>query len=73
LNRPFEKCALDIVGSLSVTMLRNKYLLTFQDDLKKFSKDIPLPNQEAITVVKEFVTNIIYERHPGNGLDEPRF
>jgi len=59
-SEPFEKCALDIVGPLSITTLGNKYL-TFQDDLTKFSKAIPLPNQEATTVAKEFITKIICE------------
>jgi len=45
-KKPFEKCALNIVEPLSVTMLGNKYLLTFQDDPTKFSKAIPLLNQE---------------------------
>jgi len=30
-TRPFEKCALDIVGPLTVTTNGNKYVLTFQD------------------------------------------
>jgi len=60
-NKPFEKCALDVVGSLSITISGNKYVLTFQDDLTKFSKAIPIPNQKATTVAKEFVTKIICE------------
>jgi len=60
-SKLFEKCALDIVEPLSVTMLGNKYLLRFQDDLTKFSKAIPLPNQEATTVAREFITKIICE------------
>lgn len=55
----FEKCAFDIVGPLLITSNGNKYLLTFQDGLTKFSKAIPIPNQEAATVAKKFVTNII--------------
>jgi len=43
-NKPFEKCALNIVGPLSVTTLGNKCLPTFQDDFTKFSKAIPLSN-----------------------------
>jgi len=61
LSKPFEKCALDIVGPLSITTSRNKYLLTFQNDFTKFSKAIPITNQEATTVAKEFVTKIICE------------
>jgi len=58
-TRPFEKCekCLDIVGPLTVTTNGNKYILTFQDNLTKFSKAIPLANQEAATVAKEFVKN----------------
>ncbi|XP_011859870.1 PREDICTED: uncharacterized protein LOC105557283 [Vollenhovia emeryi] len=60
-TRPFEKCALDIVGPLTITATGNKYALTFQDNLTKFSKAIPLENQEANTVAKAFVTKIILE------------
>ena len=60
-TEPFEKCALDIVGPLPETSRRNKYILTFQDLLTKFSKAIPLEDQEANTVAKEFVTRIICE------------
>jgi len=60
-SKPFEKCALDIVGPLTITTQGNKYLLTFQDNLTKFSKAIPIPNQEANTINKEFVTKIILE------------
>jgi len=60
-TRSFEKCALDILGPLTVTTNGNRYLLTFQDSLTKFSKAIPIPNQEANTISKEFVTKIILE------------
>lgn len=49
-TKPFEKCALDIVGPLTVTTNGNKYLLTFQDSLTKFSKAMPIANQEANTI-----------------------
>ena len=58
-SKPFEKCFLDIVGPLVLTENGNKYILTFQDDLTKFSDAIPLINQEASTVAQAFVTNII--------------
>ena len=61
LTRPFEKGALDIVGPLTTTKLGNKYILTFQDHLTKFSKALPLPNQEARTIAEVFVTRIICE------------
>jgi len=52
------KNALDIVKSLTVITNGNKYVLTFQD---KFSKAISLPNQEAATVAKKFITKIVFE------------
>jgi len=60
-TRPFEKCALDIVGPLTVTTNGNKYVLIFQDSLTKFSKAIPLVNQETATIAKEFMTKIVFE------------
>ena len=60
-ERLFEKCALDIVGPLTTTNRGNKYVLTFQDSLTKFSKAIPVDNQEAYTVAKAFVTKVVLE------------
>jgi len=62
-SKYFEKCALDIVDQLTITITTqgNKYLLTFQDSLTKFSKTILIPNQEANTISKECVTKIILE------------
>jgi hypothetical protein len=39
--------------------LRNKYVLTFQDDLSKFIVAVPIPQQDAETVAREFVQNIV--------------
>jgi hypothetical protein len=58
-SKPFEKVYLDIVGPLTLTENGNKYILTFMDDLSKFLRAIPIPNQEANTVAKAFVENII--------------
>ena len=40
-------------------MAGNKYILTCQDDLSKFLVAIPIPQQDAETVAREFVLNII--------------
>lgn len=55
----FERCFLDIVGPLPMTEEGNKYILTFQDDLSKFSEAFPIPNQEAKTVARYFVQEIV--------------
>ncbi|KAJ8881750.1 hypothetical protein PR048_018236 [Dryococelus australis] len=58
-SKLFEKITLDIFGPLTVTDEKNICILTFQDELTKFVTAIPLPNQEAETVAKAFVTEII--------------
>jgi hypothetical protein len=76
-RHPFEKCLLDIVGPMTETMLGNKYILTFQDDLSKFIVAIPIPQQDAETVEKEFV--LICVKHRAKiwctctNLNRPRF
>jgi hypothetical protein len=35
-ERPFQKCYLDVVSPLPVTLEGNKYILTFQDDLSNY-------------------------------------
>jgi hypothetical protein len=40
-------------------VLGNKYILTVQDDLRKFLAAIPIPQQGVETVAKEFVFKIV--------------
>ena len=56
---PFERCALDIVGPMTETVSGNNYILTFQDDLSKFIVAIPIPQQDAETIAREFVLNVV--------------
>lgn len=51
-DQPFEKLAIDIVGPLPLTESGNRFILTAQDDLTKYSFAIPIENHEAITVAK---------------------
>jgi hypothetical protein len=51
--------SLDIVGPLPVTEKGNKYLLTFMDHFTRFCEAIPIAQQNAETVAKEFVRRII--------------
>ena len=50
---------MDIVGPLTQTCEGNKYLLTFQDELSKNTLAVPIPQQDASTVAKVFVEQII--------------
>lgn len=58
-KKSFEKIFLDIVGPLTETYSGNKYILTMQDDLTKYSRAIAIPNQTANVVAREFATNFI--------------
>jgi hypothetical protein len=58
-SQPFESCALDIVGPTRVTNKRNRYILTFQDDLAEFAAAIPIPTQDAETVPHKYMQNIV--------------
>ena len=58
-RKPFEKCAMDIVGLTTATNKGNRYILTFQDDVTKFVVAEPISTQDAETVAPEFVSNIV--------------
>jgi transposase InsO family protein len=58
-EHPFEKCYLDVVGPLPVTLEGNKYILTFQDDLSKYVVVVPVEKQDAETVARAFVEKIV--------------
>jgi len=55
----WEKCALDIVGPLNQTSDGNRYVLTFQDELSKYKIAIPIEQEDAVTVAKAFVEEIV--------------
>ena len=56
---PFELVSMDLVGPLPKTVNGNVYLLTFMDAFTKYSEAIPIPDQTAETVAREFVTHIV--------------
>lgn len=58
-SKPFDRIFLDIVGPLNITFQHNRYILTIQDDLSKYSLAIPIENQESTTIAQAFVENYI--------------
>lgn len=58
-SKPFERIFLDIVGPLPLTENGNKFILTLQDDLTKFSRAFAIPNHEAETIARKFVEGFI--------------
>jgi len=58
-NHPFDKCYLDIVGPLPPSAAGNRYILTFQDDLSKYVVATPISKQDAETVARVFVSQVV--------------
>lgn len=54
-ERPFQRLAIDIVGPLPITVNGNRFILTTQDDLTKYSFARSIPNHEASTVANVLV------------------
>lgn len=57
-ERPFQRIAVDIVGPLPLTENGNRFIITLQDDLTKFSYAKPIPNHEAATIASKLLTFI---------------
>jgi IS30 family transposase len=55
----WEKCALDILGPLIQTLDGHRYVLTFQDELSKYTLAVPIKQQDAMTVARAFVEEIV--------------
>uniref|UniRef100_A0A8C6P488 Gypsy retrotransposon integrase-like protein 1 n=1 Tax=Nothobranchius furzeri TaxID=105023 RepID=A0A8C6P488_NOTFU len=51
-SRPFERIAVDILGPLPETRLRNKYIMVVGDYFSKWTEAFPLPNQAAKTIAR---------------------
>jgi hypothetical protein len=58
-NYPFDKCYLDIVVLLPPSTPGNRDILTFQDDLSKYVVATPTNQQEADTVARVFVSEVV--------------
>jgi cleavage and polyadenylation specificity factor subunit 1 len=59
VGEPFERIEIDIFGPLPLTKSGNKYILTMCDCFTKWTEAIPLADQTASTIAKEFVGNFI--------------
>lgn len=54
-GRGFDKIFIDLVGPLPRSNQGQRYILTIQDELTKFSEAVALPNKEADTVARALV------------------
>ena len=58
-NRPLEKIAMDILGTLPETECINKYVLVIGDYFIKWTKVLPMKDMETATVAKILVQDFI--------------
>lgn len=56
---PMERVALDIMGPLPLSDKGNRYLLVMEDYFTKWTEAVPLPYQEAITVINALIESVI--------------
>lgn len=59
VTRPFQQCAVDIVGPLTKTHSGSQYILTFQDHFSKYPEAFAIADQKAQTIAKVFVEEIV--------------
>ncbi|UYV69434.1 K02A2.6-like, partial [Cordylochernes scorpioides] len=59
MGAPFERIAIDVAGPFPVTEGGNKYILVAMDYFTKWPEAYAIPNQEATTVAKVLMDNLI--------------
>ena len=70
---PFERIAIVILGEFPITEKSNKYIMVIGDYFTKWTEWFPMPNMEAVTVVKILVIEVIarfgipHQIHSGQG------
>ncbi|UYV84370.1 K02A2.6-like [Cordylochernes scorpioides] len=59
MSAPFERIAIDVAGPFPVTEGGNRYILVVMDYFTKWPEAYAIPNQEATTVAKVLMDNLI--------------
>ena len=54
-----DKISMDCMGPLPLTEYGNKYILSYEEQLSKYLTDIPIRNQEAETMPRAMVENVV--------------
>lgn len=55
----FDRCVIDTIGPLTVSLNQNRYAVTIVCDLTKYLIMVPIPNKEAKTVARAIFENVI--------------
>lgn len=59
VNWPFERMATDVVGPLPATLEWSKCILVFSDCVTAFAKPLPVRDQKATMVARNFVEKAV--------------
>ena len=59
IGKPFQKIAMDVVGSLPKSKSGNRFILTICDYATRYPEAVPLPSTEAERVAKEFFFHVL--------------
>ncbi|KAK3750995.1 hypothetical protein QZH41_007605 [Actinostola sp. cb2023] len=59
VGAPMERLSIDVMGPLTETPRKNKYVLVAADYFTKWTESYPIPNQEAPTVAEKLVDEFI--------------
>lgn len=59
-DKPFDKIFIDVVGPLPLTENGNRFIITAQDDLTKFSFAQSVHNHESLTIAKTLTKLFMY-------------
>ena len=57
---PYEKLALDIFGPLPETQKGNRYILSMQDRLTRYTVLVPLQNESMNSIIEALIDYYIY-------------
>ncbi|UYV63465.1 K02A2.6-like [Cordylochernes scorpioides] len=60
MGAPFERIAIDVAGPFPVTEGGNRYILVAMNYFTKWPEPYAIPNQEATTVAKVLMDNLIF-------------
>ena len=69
-SRPFEVCAMDILGPLRVTPTGNKYILTLVDLFSRYIIIKPLPTKESTEIINSLRESFAYFGFPDTLLSD---
>jgi hypothetical protein len=67
-SQPFETCRMNLVSLFALSANKNRYLLTFIDQLTKNVEAVAVPDMTASTCAKAYATQVVARHGTGQAL-----